>query len=58
MQISINEISSKKEDFDKNILSFILEIPDYDYLVIERLIERVKISLGENLIDFNIKNLK
>lgn len=58
MQISINEISSKKQDFDKNILSFILEIPDYDYLIIERLIERVKISLGENLIDFNIKNLK
>jgi hypothetical protein len=42
MHINVEEIVSKKEDNDKSLLSFILDIPDYDYLVVERLVERVK----------------
>jgi hypothetical protein len=42
MHINVDQISSKKEAEEKILLSFILEIPDYDYLIVERLIERIK----------------
>jgi hypothetical protein len=31
-----------------------LEIPDYDYLVIERLIDRIKFDLWQKLIEYTV----
>ena len=45
MNINIEEINSKKEGDEKIRISLALEIKDYDYLLIERLIERIKINL-------------
>jgi len=35
-----------------------LEIPDYEYLVVDRFIERIKTLLGPNLIEYKIKEIK
>ncbi len=58
MHINVEEIVSKKEDNDKSLLSFILDIPDYDYLIVERLVERVKFHFWKNLIDVHIKKIE
>lgn len=45
MNINIEEINTKKQTSTTTKLSLALEIPDYDYLLIERVIERVKINM-------------
>jgi hypothetical protein len=45
MKVNIEEITSKKLDYDRGEIFLRLEIPDYDYLVIERLIDRIKFDL-------------
>ncbi len=58
MDINIEEINFWKKSKYKWDITLILEIPDYDYLIIDRLIERIKNNLKDNLIWFNLKNLK
>lgn len=58
MKINIEEIVSKRINFDKTEVFFRLEIPDYDYLIIERLIDRVKFDLWQKLIEYNIDRLE
>lgn len=58
MGINIEEISSKREGKDKTRLLLILQIPDNDYMLIERLIERVKINLKDKMLDYNVKQIK
>lgn len=57
MNINIEEINSKKEGDEKIRISLALEIKDYDYLLIERLIERIKINLWEVLIDYKVEKV-
>ena len=59
MEITIEEVISKKPDFwDTRKIWFTLNIPEHDYLAIEKFIEKVKINLKEKLIDYNIKEIK
>ncbi len=58
MDINIEEINFSKKSKYKWDISFVLEIPDYDYLIIDRLIERIKNNLHDSLIWFRLKNLK
>ncbi|NUJ97541.1 bifunctional (p)ppGpp synthetase/guanosine-3',5'-bis(diphosphate) 3'-pyrophosphohydrolase [Candidatus Gracilibacteria bacterium] len=58
MHINVEQISSKKEAEEKTLLSFILEIPDYDYLIVERLIERIKFHFGEMLLDSQVLKIE
>lgn len=57
MHINIEEINSKKEDEKTTRLSLALQIPDYDYLLIERLIERVKLNLQDKLIEYKVEKV-
>ena len=58
MWINIEDMSFRKKNKFKWDLSFVLEIPDYDYLIIERLVWRIKNSLENDLLDYKIVNLK
>jgi len=58
MEINIEEINTSKKSKYKWDISLILEIPDYDYLIIDRLIDRIKNSLWNELVWFRLKNLK
>lgn len=45
MGINIDEIHTKKLSNKETRVSLSVEIPDYDYLIIDRFIDRIKISL-------------
>ena len=57
MDISIDEINSNKVDFERNEISLRLEVLDYDYLIIDRLVERIKLHLWERLISSSIDKI-
>lgn len=58
MDINIDWINFNKTWKIKWDLILTLEIPDYDYLIIDRLIERIKNTLWHDLVWYQIKNLK
>jgi GTP pyrophosphokinase len=58
MDINIEEINFKKISNQKWDISLNLKIPDYDYLIIDRLIERVKLYLKNSLVDYIIKHIE
>ncbi len=57
MDINIEEINFKKLSKNKWDISFILNIPDYDYLIIDRMIDRMKNNLKSNLLWVKVKHL-
>jgi uncharacterized protein with ACT and thioredoxin-like domain len=57
MNINTLEIASKRPSLDKTDLYLKLEIQDHDYLMIDRFLDRVKLSIGNNLLDFHIKKI-
>ena len=54
MSIDIDEIKSTKLWNKKTEISLKLIIPDYDYLIIDRFIERVKLKFWDNLYNSSI----
>jgi len=58
MDINIEEINFKKLSKNKWDISFILNIPDYDYLIIDRMIDRMRNTLKSNLLNVKVKHLK
>ncbi len=58
MNINTLEIISKREWVDKTSLFLKLEIQDYDYLIIDRFLDRVKFKLWKSLVDFNVKKIE
>lgn len=58
MEINIEEINYEKISKYKWDITLVLEVSDYDYLIIDRLIDRIKNSLKKDLLWFNLKNLK
>ncbi len=57
MDINIEEINFKKISNEKWNINFILNIPDYDYLIIDRMIDRMKNNLKKNLLEIKVKHL-
>ncbi len=58
MQINIKEIVQKKSiTWNKDII-LLLEIEDWDYLLVDRLTDRLSLKLWENLINKNILEIK
>lgn len=49
MWINIEEISSKKIEYNKILVVLKLELLDHDYMVVDRLLERVKFNLWDKL---------
>ncbi|MDD5770262.1 MAG: RelA/SpoT family protein, partial [Candidatus Gracilibacteria bacterium] len=58
MNINTLEIMSKKDVVDKISISLKLEIMDYDYLIIDRFLSRIKFKFGENLVSFDLKKIE
>jgi len=58
MEINIDELHTQKISQTETSLIIGLEIPDYEYLVVDRFIERIKTLLGPNLIEYKIKEIK
>lgn len=57
MNINTLEITSKRPTLDRTHLNLRLEIPDHDYLMIDRFLDRVKLDIGKDLIDFKIQKI-
>ncbi|QFR39384.1 bifunctional (p)ppGpp synthetase/guanosine-3',5'-bis(diphosphate) 3'-pyrophosphohydrolase [Candidatus Gracilibacteria bacterium 28_42_T64] len=57
MDINIEEIISKKIGNLNTGLSLKLVIPDYDYLIIDRLIDRVKLYYGDDLVSHSLEKI-
>jgi len=55
MWINIDEISSKKESNNRVRVILWVEINDYNYLIIEKLVERIKFVLGDSIIECNLE---
>lgn len=58
MNINTLEIISKKEWLDRISLFLKLEILDYDYLIIDRFIDRVKFKIWKDMVSFEIKKIE
>lgn len=58
MDINIENISFSKRNKFKWSIELVLEISDYDYLIIDRLVDRLKNTLWDDLIWFKLRNLK
>lgn len=57
MEINIDELHTQKLSQDETILTIALEIHDYEYLIVDRFIERIKSLLWTNLIEYKIKEI-
>ncbi|MDP5039014.1 MAG: RelA/SpoT family protein [Candidatus Gracilibacteria bacterium] len=58
MNINTLEINTtKKPNNNSLILDLKLELNDFDYLIIDRFLERIKFKLGNKIINYNIKNI-
>ncbi len=57
MEINIDEIHTRKRSSSATEIVFSLEIPDYEYLLIDRFLERVKIVLWKGLHDYQLQKI-
>ena len=58
MKIEVDEIKSEKIWNYKIVISLKLLVSDYEYLMIDRFIDRLKINFSEDLIEYNIEKIK
>jgi (p)ppGpp synthase/HD superfamily hydrolase len=58
MQINIDSIDSKKHSKAETLIKIWLEIVDYDYLIVDRLIDRVKLKLKDLLVSAEIVKIE
>jgi len=58
MQINIDEIHTKKLSVSQTELILWLEINDYEYLIVDRFLDRIKTLLWENLISYKIQKIQ
>jgi hypothetical protein len=55
MKIDIDEIFTRKLNNITTKICIKIAVPDYDYLIIDRIIDRLKIHFNTDLIEYNIK---
>ncbi len=58
MEINIDELHSKKISPSQTMLVMSLEIHDYNYLIVDRFIERVQFLLWKSLVSHRIQQIK
>ena len=58
MEINIDELHSKKMSPEQTMLTIGLEIHDYDYLIVDRFVERIKSILWKSLISYKIQEIE
>jgi len=57
MEINIDELHTKKISKNKTVLTIALEVNDYEYLVIDRFIERITMLLWDSIINYKIEEI-
>jgi hypothetical protein len=57
MNIDVDEISTKKLSGNNVEIYLQLIILDYDYLMIDRLLDRLKLNFKDLLVDFTLKKI-
>lgn len=57
MWINVEEIVSKKVDLRRHEIKLKLEIPDYDYLIVDRLVDRVRLRFWNILLSVNLEKI-
>ncbi len=58
MEINIEELHTKKLSKDRTELILWLQIHDYEYLVIDRFLERIKHLLGDTIKEYTLKQIQ
>lgn len=58
MEINIDELHTKKINAIQTKLTIGLEVNDYEYLVVDRFVERIKFLLWDSLIEYKIEEIK
>jgi len=58
MEINIDELHTKKISKDATIVTIALEIPDYEYLIVDRFLDRVNNALWKSLREYKIQEIK
>ena len=58
MGINIDEIHSQKISTKETKVTLSIEILDYDYLVVDRLVERFKLALGDMLLEYEVDEVE
>lgn len=58
MEINIDELHTKKISKNKTILTIALEVNDYEYLIIDRFIERISFLLWDSMIDYKLEEIR
>lgn len=58
MEINIDELHTKKISKNQTALVMGLEIPDYEFLIVDRFIERIKCLLGKSLVSYKIQEIQ
>lgn len=57
MWINVEEITSKKIDLRRHEIKLKLEIPDYDYLLVDRLVDRVRLRFWTVLLNVLLEKI-
>lgn len=58
MEINIDELHTKKINATQTKLTIGLEINNYEYLIVDRFIERVKFLLWGSMVEFKVEEIK
>jgi hypothetical protein len=58
MEINIDELHTKKVNATQTKLTIWLEVNDYEYLVVDRFVERIKFLLWDSLTEYKIEEIK
>jgi (p)ppGpp synthase/HD superfamily hydrolase len=57
MWLNVEQINSKRLEFNKHEIKLKIEVPDYDYLLVDRLVDRIKMKFWTNLISSFVENI-
>lgn len=58
MEINIDELHTKKVDANNTKLTIGLEVNDYEYLIVDRFVERMRLLLWKSLLEYKIEEIK
>ena len=58
MKINLDEIHQDKSDFWNKEIIIVVEILDYDYFLVDRLVDRISLKLWDNLVSKSILEIK
>jgi len=58
MEINIDELHTKKISKNKTVLTIALEVNDYEYLIVDRFMERIGFLLWDSMVDYKLEEIR